>query len=563
MKLLLTVFLIMTMQSLQAFVTVGLGPDCDYDNLFTAYNDNEPEIRVTSEQLHINNFTIDKIKIFKGGYDNCLAAQANIPGVNKSRWSGVNSNNRTVVKVDANEFITMTVIIENFEIFDGANNVAAGAGGIKVSGNTNLILRDSVVYDNEGNEGAGVHVSGEDARFSMENSIIRDNQAIGYGGGVFCTLGATVNIDADSAIYNNAADFNGGGIFAHDECQINNKSGRNHSPVNPSGIYQNTANRGGGIYLQGGAQLDNQGGYNYAARITGNSSSLSGGGISITGEGTRATLLNTIISNNESVSLGAGIMATDAAQLTMQQISQGCQYATAEACSSINNNYFSTTVGAGAAGYVGQSATAQIGQTEIMFNLSNSVSGFVIDDGSYLYLEGNLIRDNKGVNQSFSTHLFKIEGAVDQGAQLDFVYNTVVRNGPDHIFTTDNLYSMQTLNVFNSIIWDQGNVFNFNGNSLAQIDCAVVHENQSLSGNVGAVLTNDPLFVNSSVADFQLSLASDAIDFCDNSLFPNQYKDLNNQQRGFDLGAVNNAFGAFDAGAYENVGDLIFRHGFE
>ncbi|TDR20445.1 hypothetical protein [Marinicella litoralis] len=567
MKKLLILFLMMTLNTSQAFVTVGLGPDCDYDNLFPAYNDNDPEVRVTSEQLHINDFTIDKIKVFKGGYDNCLAAQADIAGINKSRWSGLNSNNRTVVKVAANEIITMTVIIEDFEIFDGRNNTASGAGGIKVSGNTNLILRNSVVYDNEGSEGAGVHVSGEDARFSMENSIIRNNLAIGYGGGVFCTSGATVNIDADSAIHDNTADFNGGGIFAHDECQISNHSGRDHTQQNPSGIYQNAANKGGGIYLQSGSQLDNEGSATHAARITHNISSandgLNGGGIFLTGVGTRATLLNTLIDANEGASLGAALVVTDSAQLTMHQVSQACQYAASDACSSIKGNYFITTVGEGAAGYIGASATAHIAQTEIAFNQSNHVSGFLVRDGAHLYLEGNLFRDNIGVNQNFSDQLFKIDGAVNQGARLDFIYNTAVRNGPNHIFTADNTASIQTLNVFNSIIWDQGNVFNFSGNGLTQIDCTVVHENQSLSGNVGAVLTNDPLFNNVSEGDFQLTLASDPIDFCDNNLFPNQHKDLNNQNRGVDTSSVNNAFGPYDAGAYEFDGDLIFSHGFD
>lgn len=567
MKTSVSVFLIMIFTSSQAFVTVGLGPDCDYNNLFTAYNDNDPEIRVTSEQLHVNDFTIDKIKLFKGGYDNCLTAQANIPGLNKSRWSGLNSNNRTVVKIDANEIIHMTVIMENFEIFDGVNNSASGAGGIKVSGNSSLILRNSVVYDNDGSEGAGVHVNGEDARFSMENSIIRNNLAITYGGGIFCTTGAIVSIDADSAIHNNIAGFNGGGIFAHNECQITNHSGRDHSHENPSGLYQNSANRGGGIYLQGGSQLNNLGSATDAARIKRNYSSanegLNGGGLFLTGVGTSATLVNTIIDANEGISLGAAMVVTEFAHLTMQQASFGCQYTTTDACSSINYNYFPTTTGEGAAGYIGQSATANIAQTEIIFNKSNEVSGFVISDSAHLYLEGNLFRDNIGVNQNFANHLFKIDGDTNQGSRLDFIYNTVVRNGPNHIFTADNLDSMQTLNVFNSIIWDQGNVFNFNGNSLAQIDCVVVHESQSLSGNVGAILTNDPLFTNVSEGNFQLTLASDAIDFCANNIFPSQYKDLNNQHRGVDTISVNNAFGPYDAGAYEYDGDLIFSNGFD
>ncbi len=313
--------------------------------------------------------------------------------------------------------------------------------------------------------------------------------------------------------------------------------------------------------------MTNQGDQSAAARITANYAStfdgLSGGGLYLTGAGTRADLINTIIENNDANENGAGLVVTDSAELNMRQDNLGCDYADTESCSQIRGNSFGNITSEGAAGYLDQNATVSIAQTEVSFNRSNEVAAFVINNGANLYLEGNLIRDNTGVNQSFSNHLFKLEGAVGQGSQLDFVYNTMVRNEPNHIFTADNLNSTQTLNVFNSVIWDQGNVFNFNGASLAQIDCAVVHESQSLSGNVGAVLTNDPLFVNAAAADFQLSMASDAIDFCSNNLLPNQYKDLNSQNRGEDLAAVNNAFGPYDAGAFENTGDLIFRNGFE
>ncbi len=250
------VVLLITMGSgaVNAFVTVGQGQDCDFNNLITAYQDNDLEVRVTNEQVLTNNFTIEKFKIIKGGYDNCLAAQAGILGSEKTKWSGLNALNNTVIEVDANLAILATVIIENFEIFDGKNESASGAGGIKVTGKSNVIIRDSIIYDNGGNEGGGLHVYGEDAILTLENTVVRNNTATGYGGGIYCSNGARLMIDATSAIYENETVLNGGGIFGGFDCLITHNSGAQVIGTHIRGVSQNSANKGGGIYLQTGAQ---------------------------------------------------------------------------------------------------------------------------------------------------------------------------------------------------------------------------------------------------------------------------------------------------------------------
>lgn len=551
-----------------AFVTVGSDPACDYDNLFPAYNDNDPEIRVTSQQVHTNNFTIDKIKVFKGGYDNCADAQADLVGDSLSRWTGLNANNRTVVVIDANLIIPVTVIMENFAIYDGNNTTFTGAGGINVSGNSHLILRNSTVYDNLGNEGGGLHVHGADAQISLENSTIRNNQATGFGGGIVCTDQAKLNLDAGSAIHNNTATFNGGGVFAHQNCQITNLSGGYDSNLNPRGVFGNEASQGGGFYLQGGADLTIQGDAQQAARITTNRANHlnepGGGGLFATGPGTTITATNTVIESNFAHLHGGGLVLTDAASLIMHQHPAGCLYSQDNRCSSLFANYNNTLNGEGAAGYLDESAIALISQSLIGNNQSQLVAAFVINNGAYLRLEGNLISGNTGLTQSFSDTLFKLSGDNNQGSKLDFLYNTVVDNAPNSLFTLDGLLSSQTLNVFNSIIWDQGNIHSNNGAAnLVQTDCSVVHENQSLVGNLGALLTNDPLFVNSNNDNYRLSQQSDAIDFCDESLLLSQYKDLDSHTRGVDVDTVNNAFGTYDAGAYEYIGEVIFANGFD
>ncbi|WP_154222516.1 hypothetical protein [Marinicella rhabdoformis] len=566
-KYLATLLITLISGTVNAFVTVGQGQECDYNNLFTAYEDNDLEIRVTNEQVFTNNFIIEKFKIIKGGYDNCLAAQAGVVGNEKSKWSGLNALNNTVIEVDVNLAILATVIIENFEIYDGKNESASGAGGIKVSGKSNVIIRDSIIYDNGGNEGGGLHVFGEDAILTLENTVVRNNTATGYGGGIYCSDGAHLNIDGNSTIHDNEAALNGGGLFGGNDCDIVNNSGWLVDGRNRQGVSFNTANKGGGIYLQTGAQIEMSGTYYYPGIIKRNytdaANGLSGGGLYLTGEGTTAVLINSHIINNDSSGHGAGMVVTDHATLYMSQAAEGCEYLEAEYCSQISNNWVQVVNYSGGAGYISDYAEVNISQTEISHNKSILVNVFNLDEAAYLRLEGNLIRQNDGLGQSPAYSLFHIGEAGSEPSQLDYLYNTVVANDVDRIFTANNISGRQVLNVFNSIIWDNGTIFNFNGPATAQIDCTIVHESASLSGNVGAVLTNDPLFINAAIADYRPSLASDAIDFCDNSLFPAQFNDMNNNPRGFDMASVNNAFGTYDAGAYEYAPDIIFRSGFE
>ncbi|MFK8010876.1 MAG: hypothetical protein AB8B80_02470 [Marinicellaceae bacterium] len=565
----ISIFFLMSITgSINAFVTVGLGPECDYNNLFDAYLSDDLDVRVTSEQVHTNNFTIEKFKFIKGGYDNCLTAEADIVGLEKSKWSGLNAPNNTVIDINIDLVIVATVIIENFEIYDGNNETASGAGGIKVSGNSNVIIRNSTIYDNNGNEGGGIHVFGEDATLSLENTEVRDNDASGYGGGIYCSNSAHLNIDAKSTINNNKAIINGGGLFAGFGCEINNMAGFPVGGRTYWGIERNEANKGGGIYLQTGAKLLVEGSSDHPARINGNTSfennDISGSGIYLTGENTIAHLMNTHINNNLSSSHGAAMAVTDQASLIMSQATIGCEYGHLP-CSQIKSNTAQSFASEGGAGYFSDAVHVSISQTDINDNrVPERTSVFVVNNSAYLRLEGNLISNNQASsNLDSTTSLILIGDEIGQAAQLDFIYNTVVNNQADNIFTVNNINGSHTLNVFNSIIWDTGEIFNFNGPALAEIDCSIVHESKSLSGNVGAVLTNDPLFINEAMADYRPSLASDAIDFCNDSVPPAQFNDLNNLTRGFDMLSVNNAFGVFDAGAYEYIPEIIFRNGFE
>ena len=79
--------MMLNMGSSAAFVTLGVGADCDHTGLFAAYLDNDPFVRVTSQAVYSEVFTISKTKWFTGGYDNCTDARNNVHGLNKSSWT--------------------------------------------------------------------------------------------------------------------------------------------------------------------------------------------------------------------------------------------------------------------------------------------------------------------------------------------------------------------------------------------------------------------------------------------------------------------------------------------
>lgn len=129
--------------------------------------------------------------------------------------------------------------------------------------------------------------------------------------------------------------------------------------------------------------------------------------------------------------------------------------------------------------------------------------------------------------------------------------------------------SQHTINVFNSIIEHTtsdilGFFDNGQNNSLMQWDCVFATESASLTGNVGFVSLQDPMFVNKAQSNYRLSPASPAIDACDESTFIGaSYPDFDNNNRGIDEPGVPNHLGPFDAGVYEANLDIIFINGFE
>ncbi len=551
-----------------AFVTVGIDNNCDFDNLQDAYLDADVNIRATNEVSYTDSFEINKPKIITGGYETCLDAENNELSDVKSKWNG--QNNGTTVRINGMQAFPSIIVINNFEILNGENIAFAGAGGISIRGNSNVLLANVDVYNNEGNEGGGIRVRGSDARLTITDTRIFDNQASGYGAGVYCESDAVFNMLGDSAIHNNVATFNGGGIFGNNDCQLDIRSGDTETGIDTNlGVYENTAVSGGGIYLKGGADMLLTGNDEHPAGVVFNLSTADidagGGGIYLTGQGTTLNATNAKIEFNVANTLGGGIVVEDFAQFNMQRNSSNCW--NNDRCSSISHNFIVTEAGEGAAGYINTSAVADIGQSFFNGNQANFGTLFAISEGGNLRLESNLMVNNGPINDEISEDLFSLFSENELGGEIELIYNTITANNSRSVFYLDSSESAVGINIFNSIIWQAGDMYVIEGpNPISQVSCSVVKESQSLVGNIGFLSAQNPRFRNAAVNDFYLLGDSSAVDMCDETVFDSRYDDLNAQVRGVDTLNVVDNFGPYDAGAYEYLGqnnDIIFHSDFD
>ena len=568
---LLSAVLLCITTTVSAFVTVGSTADCDYDNLLDAYNDADVFVRITSQQTYSDVFTISKTKWFTGGYDTCAAAETNTLGQFKTKWTG--SNNGTVVKIDANNPATAIVTLDRFEIFDGLNIFFAGAGGIKVSGNSSLILANSEVHDNAANEGGGIRVRGANAQVTVTNSSIFNNTSTSAGAGVYCESDAHFTMIGDSVIRSNIATGNGGGIFGNADCQITVLSGDSLAPLNVQlGIIGNQAAKGAGVYLKSGADMTLTGNDEHPASIVGNISNtdtsplvVGGGGVYIIDAGTTFTATNARIDFNIAQNVGAGIGVLDEARFIMGRLDTACW--DNDKCSSISDNIVLKATGDAAAGFIFNQATADISGTYIGNNQANETAVFVIEQVAFLRLEGSLIVDNTSFGQPFASKLFSVKGNNGFAGNLDFFYNTLTSNNANATFFLDGTSSQQFVRINNSIIRDQGDIIETTGaiNPALTIACNYVHEIASLTVAQNPVdnFNFNPEFVDSANGDYHVTSQSLSKDLCNEDSIQSNYNGLNGNVRGFDDPNVINLRGPFDAGAYEQNNDLIFSSGFD
>ncbi len=573
----IALFLLTISNLSSAYVTVGATNDCDYASLEDAYNDADPFVRVTTEDIHMDSFLISKAKWFTGGYSTCALAISGTQSENHSKWT--NNGGAPIVNIDTG-LTNSIVVLDKFEIYNGDNTISGQTGGIRVRGNVALAIARSLIHDNESKYGGGINLNGEDVRVTVTNSRIYNNSALD-GGGVDCSNGASFTLLEQSTIRGNNSSRDGGGIYAAYDCQISIRSGDSESPFQADlGVVGNTTlGQGGGIFISTGADVELIGNNQHPASIVGNVSNIDtnsviigGGGVYLRGDGNipsdgttfRAT--NARIDFNIAKHAGAGIAVTSGATFSMSRSEETCW--DNDKCSSLSQNILTDATGEGAAGYIYDVSTANISGTYIADNQANLSAVFALNLVGTLRLEGNLIVGNTSFTQPFASELFSLSGNNGLASNLDFYYNTMVDNNAGASFNLDGASSQQWLQIYNSIIRDQGEIITTNGaiDPFLNINCNYVHETDSFSVATTSVdnYNLSPDFVDTDSRNYHLVANSLAQDLCSEDTIQSNYKDLNGNNRGYDNPNVLNLRGAFDAGAFEYItDDVIFSNSFD
>lgn len=445
----------------------------------------------------------------------------------------------------------------------------SGGRGLLIEGpgTTNVYLTDSSVTEGQAVEGGNIRISGAASLFYAVDSVISRGWATGGdGGGIYCDSGAEVGLDRGSALHTNTAAGSGGGAFV-DNCHFGMGSGWDGIPGGPnSAIYFNEAitGKGGGIAAVGGATVTLLGSEpgqhvflseNFAVGVAGGS----GGGLSLEGAGTQATIWNSWIDGNRSHMEGGGVYVGSGTYFMMEVNPLNCW--PGRDCSRLVNNDSAASGGGGIVVMPG--AEAHIRRTEISGNYTggggSGAAVAITGAGATLHIEGceffrNFHAPPEGAE---SPRIF-----AGPSSTLTVAFSTIVEDlvAPGMaVLQNNNAVSMRLL----SSIVQASKTFTVVP-PATQVDCVIVSESASLPVSATAVATvTDPalLFHLATPTDFRILRNSQAEDFCDTLVYTPITTDFDGQERGFD-DIPANAFGPFDLGADEWRPEL-FAAGFE
>ena len=185
------------------------------------------------------------------------------------------------------DVITGGATFQNLTITGGSTGIDGDSGaGIRINGNTTVVVDNVVVIDNHAAEdGGGIANDGE---LTVTDSIITGNTAGDDGGGIFSETSSGGLTVTDSTISSNMTADRGGGIFSFNgDVELNR--------VTVSG--NDAVRGGGGIYLGNGSQnLTN-------VTVSGNQADV-GGGVAVFGSSAIADLNNVTIFDNTAIDGG-------------------------------------------------------------------------------------------------------------------------------------------------------------------------------------------------------------------------------------------------------------------
>ena len=556
----------------RTFLTVGGDATCDFNtathSIQDAINTGIGEVRIAINGLHDKTTSLDdKNIIIRGGYVDCSAANNDTQTTRTDIFvtNGTTENAIGITGTNHRSFIEL----------ENLNLTGKGASALAIiNANANVLLRNVVIQNNDlesGFFGGGVIVTQSSANLNMIDTLIIQNSAP-QAGGIFCNgSSASITMSGNSGLSQNATTGKGGGAYITGGCHFNFYSGTsNPTELTSTGISANIADEeGGGIYTELGGQVVLNGhkdcsqecigddinpiSINHNKSNGGASGGERGGGIYMTGSGTKVSVYAGLFSENTSPNGGA-IYVNDSASLTVERLSYDCW-------DNVKCNLFFKNRSFATGGAI-QNDQGFINISSAYFEENLGSTGSVLyafGSNSHNNFEGSVFNNNS----STGNDRFVIRAAVSSNVEIS--HSTFA----DNFISNSSVFGITVdseLRLFSTIVHEpDGFVLNDNPGTVVS-DCLMVYEEKTLSGtNSTNIYLNDPEFVDRENRDYHLDInSSPAIDVCDDSMSSTQFKDIDFDVRGIDDENVIDVNGFFDLGADEAVvNDIIFKNSFE
>lgn len=544
----------------------GGGAPCNFGTLSTAIGavPDGAIINIANNQTYddINVVIDDKSLRLIGGFADCAGTPSSEPAM----LTGQAGPNLPVLRIQTGA-TPREVRLHNLHVRVGTRS------GIEIAGPLDVRISSSIISDSQASNGGGINIIGESpalTQVSLYSTVIgrtqdgaeNGNQASQAGGGVHCS-NASLRFSR-MQLRGNSSLNHGGGLYLNAcEAELINVVVLEGGSIGPmvSAFEDNDAVFfGGGVLAIGGSviELDAL----FERTVIDNNTAGRGGGIFLTGPGTRLDATKTWITNNVAETFGGGIFIENGAQFTLTRGSsyEGSQVcAPLAACSRIAGNSIPDVPTTAASAVQVSGAGLTLDQVEITANTVGNAaqSTLIFSNDSVGRISNSLIHGNDSNNGP-------VVYMMDADSVVNLVGSTIVGNTTGNsLIRIESDDGGSTLGLRNTIIWEPGTTIVDAGDSdIVNSVCVNAHETGSINAE-----THDPGFRSMEAGDYQLRLDSPNIDACI-SPAPGKWFDLVGIERPENLGQTDAApegmilLTPYDRGAYE-LTDLIFANGFE
>ena len=573
------------------FSQVTVGPvednDCDYNSIQSALDSGTNEVRISSATTYQESLLITQADInITGGYSNCAQAALSEMGGDMSMIVGDITTTAPIIEI--NTAANSMVNLDQLSISSGGSK-----NGIQMTGQaTNLVVSNSLIFDNGAARGAGIYLNSQDSLVVIHNSQIINNQATEQGGGIYCENTHLI-LDHDVLVAENSVQSTefalgkGGGLYAKD-CTLDLFNG-NTDEVSAGFINNQASSSGGGVYAEqvelsaSGYQLDVNGQtYGDSAQPmlfkgnisdSDNSGNGSGGGLHLLRSEADLSAIwfaeNSGSDNAQSSFNKGGAFHMAYSSMIIGTVEDQTCWRSG-LCNLISGN-INTPI------YV-QRTTSELvmDQVEFMDNQSDTTGLIWIrnqccldsGDGPDFTLTNSLLHHN--TTTSGGT-LIRSSTSENDCCEITITgyNNTIADNDVNPVGLTKPTILVSNnsqLNWFNGIIWDDRPDAIFLGlpsdpvGIELNLDCLLVAEN---NWDIPTAITGNPQFIDPANDDYHISANSPAIDVCQNDIWSDS-PDLDGEQRNIDHLPTQDISGSMDLGVDEyHTPDLIFSDGFD